>query len=184
MKDRKAADRHPPPLLMNNPLRNVLERRDRFDSFIREGDTVADVGCGSGYYTLRFADITGESGQVYASDTNASAVQTLSRKAAGRGNIHISTAPSDSMTSIPDSSVDFLLSNLTLCCLTGHDASVAEMERVMKKGGTAYVSITTFGRKSDPRRLSPQRFEELMGRFDIIERKKGRTVYSMLVRKR
>jgi len=48
---------------------------------IKEGMTVADVGCGNGYFTLRIAERVGLSGKVYASDIDKAALQSLKKKA-------------------------------------------------------------------------------------------------------
>jgi len=38
--------------------------------YIREGDTVADIGCGAGWYTYYLSQNAGDKGRVYAVDTN------------------------------------------------------------------------------------------------------------------
>ena len=58
-----------------------LDRREREDEEnpdlalrllrIKKGATVADIGAGSGYITLRMAKIVGPMGKVYASDIQA-----------------------------------------------------------------------------------------------------------------
>lgn len=59
-------------ILFNNPDRERWETtRENLEKFaLQEGMRVADVGCGPGYYTFRFADIVGSSGRVYAIETN------------------------------------------------------------------------------------------------------------------
>lgn len=59
-------------ILFNNPDRERWETtRENMDKLgIAAGDRVADVGCGSGYYTFRFSDVVGENGKVYAIETN------------------------------------------------------------------------------------------------------------------
>jgi len=59
-------------ILFCNPDRERWEKtRANMEKFnIKEGDRVADVGSGSGYYTFKFADIVGEKGKVYAIETN------------------------------------------------------------------------------------------------------------------
>ncbi len=171
---------------MNNRLRGLLESRNRFDSYIRRGDSVADLGCGSGYYTMHFAHLVGEEGIVYAADTNTRAVRALQRSVSRKGirNIRLSTSSAASLGFIPASSVDFVLSSLTLCCMVEHDEAVDEMLRIMKPGARAYVSITTFGRRNDPRKMSADEFDRVKGRFTILESMEGRTVSAALLEKR
>jgi ubiquinone/menaquinone biosynthesis C-methylase UbiE len=49
---------------------------------IRRGATVADVGAGSGYFTVRLAKIVGPMGKVYASDIQAGMLTLLQQNAA------------------------------------------------------------------------------------------------------
>ncbi|MCK4516304.1 MAG: class I SAM-dependent methyltransferase [Spirochaetaceae bacterium] len=49
---------------------------------IREGMTVVDYGCGPGRYTIRFSQIVGEMGKVYAVDIHELAVEAVERKIA------------------------------------------------------------------------------------------------------
>lgn len=47
---------------------------------IRPGMTVADIGAGEGYYTVRLAERVGEDGRVLAQDINREALQRLGRR--------------------------------------------------------------------------------------------------------
>jgi predicted methyltransferase len=60
-------------ILFSNPRRDRWEKTGQVMAVLplREGDVVADIGSGPGYYTFRFADIVGAAGMVYAIDTNA-----------------------------------------------------------------------------------------------------------------
>jgi protein-L-isoaspartate O-methyltransferase len=55
---------------LERPERSQEERPDLLMSAlkIRPGDTVADIGCGSGYYTRRLARMVGPRGSVFAVD--------------------------------------------------------------------------------------------------------------------
>ena len=69
-----------------------LERREREDEEnpdlalrllrIRKGATVADIGAGSGYYTIRMARIVGPTGRVYASDIQSGMLTLLQQNMA------------------------------------------------------------------------------------------------------
>lgn len=45
--------------------------------FLQPGDRVADVGCGTGVYTIALSENVGEMGQVYAIDVHRDALHTL-----------------------------------------------------------------------------------------------------------
>jgi len=55
--------------------REVMEMAD-----IREGMTVADIGAGEGYYTVRLAERVGEDGRVLAQDIDRGALERLGRR--------------------------------------------------------------------------------------------------------
>ena len=63
-------------IAFNNPARDRWEKTDRMMEYldIRPGETIADVGCGSGYFTYRFANLVGASGKVYATEINEDAL--------------------------------------------------------------------------------------------------------------
>jgi len=52
---------------------------------LKPGQTVADIGSGGGYYTFRFAKSVGESGQVYAIDTNQEFLEFINTQAREQG---------------------------------------------------------------------------------------------------
>jgi ubiquinone/menaquinone biosynthesis C-methylase UbiE len=52
---------------------------------LRPGFTFADIGCGSGFFTLPAARIVGENGKVYGLDANATLIAALKVKATGEG---------------------------------------------------------------------------------------------------
>jgi ubiquinone/menaquinone biosynthesis C-methylase UbiE len=65
---------------------------------IREGTTVADIGAGEGYYTVRLAERVGVKGRVLAQDIDPGAIQRLASRIERErlDNVHIKTgAPED-----------------------------------------------------------------------------------------
>lgn len=57
-------------ILFNNPRRMQWEKTDKIMKLVpvKAGDKVADIGCGSGYFSFRFAEVVGEKGRVYSMD--------------------------------------------------------------------------------------------------------------------
>jgi acetyl esterase/lipase/predicted methyltransferase len=59
-------------ILFNNPRRAQWEKSSRMLAVLglKKGDVVADVGAGPGFFTFQFAELVGDKGKVYATDTN------------------------------------------------------------------------------------------------------------------
>jgi ubiquinone/menaquinone biosynthesis C-methylase UbiE len=57
-------------ILFNNPKRPQWEQTDRILSLLdlKKGERIADIGCGPGFFSFRFARLVGETGKVYALD--------------------------------------------------------------------------------------------------------------------
>ena len=63
-------------ICFNNPNRDRWEQTDQMLACldIKPGEVIADVGCGSGFFTYRFARLTGPAGLVYATEINKGAL--------------------------------------------------------------------------------------------------------------
>src|SRR5688572_4889324 len=48
---------------------------------IKQGMTICDMGCGNGFYTLKLAQMTGETGKVYAVDIQPEMIKMLRERA-------------------------------------------------------------------------------------------------------
>ena len=67
---------------LDRPERAEEEQPDRALTVIgiRPGSTVADIGAGSGYFTVRLARLVGPQGKVYANDLQAGMLSLLRRR--------------------------------------------------------------------------------------------------------
>lgn len=66
-------------LMFNDPNRAQWDKTDRILSIIplHRGDRIVDIGCGFGYNAWRFSRIVGDTGVVYATDTEAAYIEYL-----------------------------------------------------------------------------------------------------------
>ncbi len=128
----------------------MLERKER-DSFqkpdevmralaLRPGERVADIGAGSGYFTLRVARAVGPSGQVLAIDINPDILEFLDRrvKEAGLANVKTIHVEKDD-PKLPAGGVDTILMVDTLHYVAGRDAYAKKLRAGLAPGGRVVV---------------------------------------------
>ena len=74
-----------------DPSRDAWQKPDEVLGALalQQGDRVADIGAGSGYFTRRFARTVGESGIVYAVDIEPNMLQHIAQRAAEDGQTNI-----------------------------------------------------------------------------------------------
>ncbi len=66
---------------LDNRIRRWLQNPRRIlGSYIEEGMTVLDVGCGPGFFTIELAQMVGKSGRVIASDLQEGMLQKVRNK--------------------------------------------------------------------------------------------------------
>jgi precorrin-6B methylase 2 len=67
---------------------------------LRQGQKIADIGAGGGYFSLRFAYAVGKQGAVYAVDTDSGKIEFIRKSAAekGLGNVQVVLADKKSVT--------------------------------------------------------------------------------------
>jgi len=97
-----------------DPIRRLFEPPQRLiGPYVRNGQVVADLGCGSGYYTFALAEQVGPEGKVYAVDLDNKCIRALQKKAekGGYRNIEAHASSASDVSFIKDRSVDFVFAN-------------------------------------------------------------------------
>jgi ubiquinone/menaquinone biosynthesis C-methylase UbiE len=70
----------------DNPLRRVLQNPDLIlRGLVQPGQTVLDIGCGMGYFSLPLARLVGQDGRVICIDMQARMLEAVRRKAGKAG---------------------------------------------------------------------------------------------------
>lgn len=139
---------HPNQITLN-PIRRLFGRffgnpREHIEPYVTNGQVVADLGCGTGYYTLPLAERVGPEGRVYAVDLSEKAIRELEKKAGERGyrNIETHASSASDLSFIRDRSIDFVLANGLLCSMPNNrQLAVNEIRRILKPTGQAYISL-------------------------------------------
>lgn len=113
---------------------------------IRSGDQVADLGSGSGYFTLRLADAAGPTGKVYAVDVDQGLNEALASRARqqGYGNIEVILARYDDPL-LPKESVDMIFTSNTYHHIENRSSYFANVKQTLKPEGR--IAIIDFNRK-------------------------------------
>jgi ubiquinone/menaquinone biosynthesis C-methylase UbiE len=149
--------------------RDEWQQPDRViaDLALRPGLTVADVGCGHGYFTFRLAPALGETGHVFALDIDRDAIAEVAARAKREHRDNVEALVSDPTdTKLPADSLD-----AALLCLVLHEASPADraplvrsIARALKPGACLYLIDW---RQSHDVTFDP--YEKLIPRDDLLK---------------
>jgi ubiquinone/menaquinone biosynthesis C-methylase UbiE len=72
--------------VLDNPIRRLIHNpQEILGGYIKPGQTVLDLGCGPGTFSIAMAKMVGESGRVIAVDIQEEMLQILRKKAAQQG---------------------------------------------------------------------------------------------------
>ena len=103
---------------------------------VHPGDTIADIGAGTGYFALPLAAATGPHGKVYAVDTQSEMLAHLRQKLNDSGieNIELVRAEADA-TALPDASCSLVLLANVWHEFADRAAVLRESKRILKARG-------------------------------------------------
>ena len=163
-------DVHIPTWTLNNSIRRQFGKPHRYDQEVVQGQVVADLGCGPGFYTFPLADKVGPTGKVYAVDSDPKAIRVIERKAAkgNYNNIEMHNCSAANLDFIMDGSVDFVLADGLLCCVApqDHTKAVIEIIRVLKPEGKAYL----VSGRSSLTYMDDSEWENILTEFNVVKR--------------
>lgn len=116
---------------------------------IRAGDVIADIGSGTGYFSVLFAHKTGKNGLVYAVDIDRYMVGYLEKRivAEGLDNIkNILARPDDPL--LPDASIDLAFLCNTYLFIDKRDQYLAKIQKLLNKDGR--LAIVSYNKIESP----------------------------------
>ena len=114
---------------------------------IHPGQTIADLGAGSGYFTFRLAQAAGPSGKVYAIDVDQEMTELVARKAKERRaeNVEVILAkPEDPM--LPERSIDLVFSANTYHHIDNRVSYFSKLRKALRSTGR--LAIIDYDRRS------------------------------------
>ncbi len=140
----------------NNPARERWEKTSEMLKYIniKEGESVADMGCGFGFFTYKFSQLVGKTGKVYSTEINKEAleyVENLNKKY----NLGVTTVKAElNDICLPEASVDTIfMCSMYHAVYIGSiefvkDQLIASLKKALRKGGRIVIvdnSITPPG---------------------------------------
>jgi len=113
---------------------------------IKQGDSIADIGAGSGYFTIPFAKTVGEEGSVYAVDIEQGMLDHIKQQADSEklSNIPLIKVDADS-SGLKEKSVDLVFICDTYHHIENRKVYFQKLKGAMKKNGR--LAIVDFQKK-------------------------------------
>jgi len=107
---------------------------------IREGCTIADIGSGGGYFTLKFAGRVGKTGKVYAIDTQSKYLDFIKRQSEREGMDNITfVLAAEEGGALPEAAVDLIFARNVFHHLTEPGRYFRNFKRSLKPGGRVAI---------------------------------------------
>ncbi len=127
---------------LDNPIRRLIHGPDKIlGGYIDPGQTVVDLGCGSGTFTIAMAKMVGESGRVIAVDLQDEMLQMVKQKAVKEGlDSRITTHKSEPDRIGISDKVDFALAFYMIHEVPDVDAVLMEVASLLKPSGKLLIA--------------------------------------------
>ncbi|MFZ2471339.1 MAG: methyltransferase domain-containing protein [Methanothrix sp.] len=126
---------------LDNPIRRIIHNPQKIlGGYIEPGQTVLDLGCGPGTFSLAMANMVGESGKVIAVDVQEEMLQIVREKAArqGRGSIIVTHKSGPDRIGLSEK-VDFALAFYMVHEVPNAESFLKEVAYVLKPKGKLLI---------------------------------------------
>jgi ubiquinone/menaquinone biosynthesis C-methylase UbiE len=122
----------------DNPVRRWLQDPEKvLQGMVKEGQTVYDIGCGMGYFTLTLARMAGKAGRVICVDLQKEMLATAKKRAEHAGLVDRITFQQCTPQSLGlDTKADFALAFWMVHEVPDKDRFLGEIKQALKPGGT------------------------------------------------
>lgn len=126
--------------VLDDPKRFLFENPDKIlsEAGVKPGEVVADIGCGTGFFTLPLAKYVGKKGKVYALDTSLTMIEELRKRTRNLEQVK-SIHSQENRFPMEDGSLDFTLLVNMIHELENGRRFLKEVHRVLKPGGRICV---------------------------------------------
>lgn len=107
---------------------------------LRAGETLADIGCGPGFFALPAAEIVGARGKVFAVDVEPEMVDAVQQRARDAGLRNLEAQRVGEMdVALPPASADMILLAFVLHELTQRSLYLHRLRTVLREGGRLVI---------------------------------------------
>jgi len=131
--------------LLDNALRRLLHNPQTIlGDRVKRGQRVADLGAGSGFFSLPLCELVGEAGRVYAVDLQSEMLSQIECKAARRRLRNLTTCRSGGNAFALPERVDFVLVFWMLHEVDEPGRFVESIQAALADGGTVLFSEPKF----------------------------------------
>jgi len=153
--------------MLDDPKRDAYQKPHEVITALKlkEGEVIADIGAGSGYFTFRLAHHVGDTGRVYAVDVGADMIVHLNRRIRdlqSKNVVTILAAPDDPL--LADASVDRFFICDTWHHIEDHPRYLALLKKMLKPGGQ--IVMVDFKKEQTP--MGPP-MEMRIDRADLVK---------------
>ena len=153
--------------MLENPARDAYQKPHEvvMSLGLKEGETIADIGAGSGYFAFRFSHHVGDNGRVYAVDINPDMIVYMNRRIRDmkvKNVVTVLAAPDDPL--LMDASIDRFFICETWHHIENKTQYLALMKKMLKPGGQ--VIMLDYQQKDLP--IGPPN-EMKVAREDVIK---------------
>lgn len=133
---------------------------------LKEGDWVADIGAGTGLYSLLFADAVGPTGRVFAEDIEPLFLDLINQRSADAdfGNVTAVLGREDDVT-LPHESIDVIFIADTYHYFDKREEIMRSIYDTLKPGG--YLILVEYDIKADEK-PSPEKSHVRFGKAAVI----------------
>jgi len=132
---------------------------------LQQGEKIADLGAGGGYYSLEFAEAVGRQGVIYALDTDPDKIEFIQRSAAERGLSNVQAVLVEEKNVTLPEKVDLIFLRNVYHHISNRVEYFAKLKESLKPNGRiAIVEHNSSGRLS-----LHEIFEHRVAKENIIE---------------
>jgi len=130
---------HSQSFFLDNFFRRLFQNpKNIVGEYIKDGDTVIDLGCGPGFFSIDMAKMVGSSGRVYSVDLQKEMLEKVEKKAINQGlskHIFLHHCAQKKIGLNDDLKADFILAYYMVHETPDHKNFLKEVKRLLKKKG-------------------------------------------------